>query len=347
MPIAVVIPLYNHENYIGEALRSVLEQTRPVQRIVVIDDGSRDRSVDMVRKFEDNRITLRTQENAGAHVTLNRAVAEAARDCEFIAVLNSDDLFHPERLEKCVGFLESNPSADVVCTALKLIDPSGAVLEDSHPKARWARTVWAAGEDDLCAWLGIANFAKSSSNFVARREAFLTHPFRAYRYVHDYFFAAICALEHKLGVLRDELLYYRTHPSNTIKSDPLEKVTREVLQMNLDLVREIAPRLAGSLQMRRDFAAYLRNLLGNHADFRAEAFVQVLGQLVAQMPTEALDGMVRGMMGAEFPELSEPSSRVLKKQIAEAEKISAMKNEMERSNWLRIGRKLGFLSDSF
>ena len=343
--IAVVIPLYNHEAYVGEALRSVLAQTRPVQRIVVVDDGSRDRSVEAVREFKDDRIALFTQENAGAHVTINRGIAEAARDCDFIAILNSDDSYHPERLEKCIGFLESNPQIDVVCTGLKLIDQSGAELDASSPKARWVNTVWAARRDDLCEWLGIANFAKTSSNFVARREAFVAHPFRAYRYVHDYFFAAVCALEHKLGVIADELLYYRTHPSNTIKSDPLENVTREVLQMNLDLIREIAPRLAQSPEMRRDYTSYLRMLIGNHADFRAEAFVHVIGQLIEQTPPDSLAALVRGMAGAGFPELAEPSSRTLKKQLSEAEEIAALKNEIKRSKWLRIGRKLGFVGN--
>jgi glycosyltransferase involved in cell wall biosynthesis len=345
MAVAVVIPLYNHEAYIGEAIRSVLSQSRPVDRIVIIDDGSRDRSVEVARGFDDKRITLSTQENAGAHVTLNRAIAEAARDCEFIGILNSDDIYLPGRLEKCVGFLERNPGIDVVASALQLIDQSGAVLDDSNPKARWARTVWGARRDDLCEWLGIANFAKSSSNFVGRRQVFLDHPFRDYRYVHDYFFVVLCALEQRLGIVEEELLLYRTHPSNTIKSDPLEKVTREVLRMNLDLLRELAPRLAESPGMRGRCTAYLRTLMGNHADFRAEVFLHVVAQLIAGVPSEALDGSVGEMTGTKFPELAAPSNRALRKQLAESGQTAAMKNELSRSKWLRLGRKLGLLGD--
>src|SRR5438067_1085737 len=99
MPIAVVIPLYNHERYIVEALRSVLAQTRPVNRIVIVDDGSTDGSVEVVRREfrDDARIQLLTQRNSGAHVALNRGIAEAASDCEFIGILNSDDVYEPSR----------------------------------------------------------------------------------------------------------------------------------------------------------------------------------------------------------------------------------------------------------
>ena len=115
MSVAVVIPLFNHERFIVTSIESVLGQTRPVDKIVVVDDGSTDGSVEAVRKIGDPRIALFTQQNAGAHSALNRAILEA-RDCEFIAILNSDDVYHPQRIEKCVAFLEANSPVDVVCT---------------------------------------------------------------------------------------------------------------------------------------------------------------------------------------------------------------------------------------
>src|ERR1044072_6676332 len=101
MTIAVVIPLYNHERYIADTLRSVLAQTRPAEKIVIVDDGSTDGSAAVVqREFTDARIVLIQQKNAGAHAAINRGIKEAT-DCEFIAILNSDDLFDPRRLAYC------------------------------------------------------------------------------------------------------------------------------------------------------------------------------------------------------------------------------------------------------
>src|SRR5581483_5311539 len=239
MAIAVVIPLYNHERFIAEALRSVLAQTRRVDKIVVVDDGSSDASVEEVRKFDDNRIELITQENAGAHAALNHGIAIAAEQCEFITILNSDDVYGPKRIEKCGSFLEQNPGVEIVCTRLRMIDENGAFLDVNDPKARWIERLWNARREHPVEWLGIANFAKTSSNFVARARFLRAHPFRAYRYVHDYFLVLLAALENKLGVIDEELLRYRAHPTNTIKSGPLENVTRELLVMNIDLLRDL------------------------------------------------------------------------------------------------------------
>src|SRR6186997_1536327 len=100
--VAVVIPCYNHARYVGEALESVLAQTRSPDRVIVIDDGSKDDSMQVLRAFEERGVEVRTRENQGAHATINELVQLAAQDCEFIAILNSDDRYLPERLEKCL-----------------------------------------------------------------------------------------------------------------------------------------------------------------------------------------------------------------------------------------------------
>lgn len=340
MAIAVVIPLFNHERFIGEALRSVLAQTRPVDRIVIVDDGSTDRSVEKAREFSDPRISIFTQENAGAHAALNRGIAEAARDCGILAILNSDDVFEPARIERCAGFLEKNPALDVVCTRLKMIDAESRALAADDPKARWLAALWSARSPQPAEWLGIANFAKTSSNFVARGSYFLAHPFRPYRYVHDYFFAVIAALDGKLGVLDEELLRYRTHPSNTIKSGPAENVTREVLQMNLDLLRALAPQLAASEKLRAAYTGYFRALAQNHADFRAEVFLEIIAQILGEMPANALEQRIREHTGARFPELNAPKSAALKEQRAGADYDDLLR-ELAASRWLALGRIFG------
>jgi len=85
--IGCIIPSYNHATYIPDAIRSVLQQTLPPERLVIIDDGSQDNSVDVVRAFNDPRIHLVEQKNQGAHVALTRGI-ELSKDCDFISVLN-------------------------------------------------------------------------------------------------------------------------------------------------------------------------------------------------------------------------------------------------------------------
>ena len=116
MKVAVLIPLYNHEKYIGAALASLRAQTRRPDRVIVLDDGSTDRSVlalatyadslppeDEVFRLKGGGIQTRTdlimQSNAGAHATINRLLTMVP-DCDYIAILNSDDCYHPSRIER-------------------------------------------------------------------------------------------------------------------------------------------------------------------------------------------------------------------------------------------------------
>jgi hypothetical protein len=97
MSVTAIIPLYNKERYIERALRSVLAQTRQADRILVVDDGSTDRSAAIVRRFQDPRIELIAQTNRGPGAARNRGISEA--QTEFVAFLDADDCWSAEYLE--------------------------------------------------------------------------------------------------------------------------------------------------------------------------------------------------------------------------------------------------------
>ncbi|MEI8234215.1 MAG: glycosyltransferase [Verrucomicrobiota bacterium] len=336
--VAVVIPSYNHAAYIGSALESVAAQTLAPERVVVVDDGSTDRSLEVIRAFADAhagaRLVLLPQANAGAHVALNRAIAEAG-EADYVAILNSDDLYEPARLERCAAFLDAHPERDAVCTGLRMIDASGALLPPDHPKARRLRTIWADPARDPAEWLGVSNFTKTTSNFFLRTAYARAHPFRDYRYVHDYFFAVAAAVEGRLGVIPEPLLRYRTHTTNTIKVDGTAKVARETVRLNFDLLRELAPRLAASAEVRAAYTRYFRTLSGNAADFRVEVFLALAARLAADRP-EALRGWLDALDPADFPELAAPPCPETRRAMDQAQRD-------KRSRWLALGRFLGFL----
>jgi len=75
--VTVIIPAYNHENFVVEAIASVLSQSLKDFELLVIDDGSTDSTLDRIRTFTDSRITVVEQENQGAAAALNRRLAEA------------------------------------------------------------------------------------------------------------------------------------------------------------------------------------------------------------------------------------------------------------------------------
>ena len=307
--VAAVVPLFNHQRYVAEAIRSLLDQTLPVKRIFIVDDGSTDASLKAVGGFSDSRITVLSQANAGAHAAINRGI-EAARDCEYVTILNSDDFYTPDRVQRCLEFLQSRPEYEMVFTGLDVVDAEGRKLGPAEPRAKWFAAAWAMGGEgiSLVEWLGKANFAGTTSNLFARRDYLLRHPFAAYQYVHDYRSLVSCALAGKLGMLPDPLLCYRVHSDNTITLKP-RLLAREVLRMNIDLLREIAPRLLADASLRSAFAGYQRAAWDNVSSFHAGVFTCLVASLAAEAPTARVEALLSN--AGQMPELEEGANRAL------------------------------------
>ena len=117
----IIMPAYNVGLYIGEAVESVLAQTRDDWALVIVDDGSSDETLKIAQSFSDHRVTVVQQSNAGAGAARNRAAVNA--DTEFLSMLDADDAWAPEYLEKMIGALEAAPDlAFVSCDALAFVD---------------------------------------------------------------------------------------------------------------------------------------------------------------------------------------------------------------------------------
>jgi glycosyltransferase involved in cell wall biosynthesis len=129
--VSVIIPSYNHEKYVAEAIQSVLDQTYQDFEIIITDDGSIDNTVEIIKTFNDSRIKLFCfSENRGATVAINLGIKEAKG--EFIAILNSDDVFVTKKLEKQVKFLDRNPQIGAVFSYAQFIDEDGKDITDSE-----------------------------------------------------------------------------------------------------------------------------------------------------------------------------------------------------------------------
>src|SRR5436190_9629795 len=105
--VSVLIPCYNAEKYIGETLESVLRQTWPSIEVIVVNDGSVDRSAAVVRSFARPNLRLVEQENCGQTATLNVCLAQASGD--FVQYLDADDLIEPEKIERQAIRLTEHP----------------------------------------------------------------------------------------------------------------------------------------------------------------------------------------------------------------------------------------------
>jgi glycosyltransferase involved in cell wall biosynthesis len=124
--VSIVMPAWNRERFIRDAITSVLQQTYPHFELIVIDDGSQDATTAIVREFTDPRVRLIEQANAGAARARNVAVAAAKGS--FIAFLDSDDLWKPDKLARQMPLFERNPALTLVSGRAETIDEHGRSL---------------------------------------------------------------------------------------------------------------------------------------------------------------------------------------------------------------------------
>lgn len=123
--VSVVMPAYNAERYIESAIRSVMAQTFTDWELIVIDDGSKDATVDIAERLaqEDSRIIfLRNEVNMGVAKTRNRGME--LTQGSYVALLDSDDIWHSEKLEKQVA-LARETGADIVYCSYAIVDEHG------------------------------------------------------------------------------------------------------------------------------------------------------------------------------------------------------------------------------
>jgi glycosyltransferase involved in cell wall biosynthesis len=220
--VAVVIPLYNHEKYIEHALKSVVDQSYPVSEIVIVDDGSTDRSFKIAKELlgQKEGVVLKHQKNSGTASALNNAIAAAS--CEWIAVLNSDDIFEVDKIERCLYIAASNPNIEIISGNIDFIDHNGTVVEDGVSRD-WLKRSFAYYQKTMSLPLSILNenfIATSSNTFFKRALWERVGGFRDYRYCNDLDFLIRC-FEYKTFYfdIEHKHLRYRTHSSNTIAED--------------------------------------------------------------------------------------------------------------------------------
>jgi glycosyltransferase involved in cell wall biosynthesis len=118
--------VYNGEPYLGEAVASILAQTYNDFEFIIIDDGSMDKSAEVIRSYNDVRIQLVQQKNQGIPASVNRGIVLSKG--EYIARMDADDISDPLRLERQAQFLDNNPDFIQVGTNAFLIDKDGLLL---------------------------------------------------------------------------------------------------------------------------------------------------------------------------------------------------------------------------
>ena len=247
--ISVVIPAYNHEKYVEETIRSVMAQDYSSIELIVIDDGSKDRTWGIINSLKHEcekrfvHTVFQTQENAGTCITLNRLFSMAKG--EFVYLIASDDAMKPHALSRLHGFLADH--ADYV-----LAVGDNEIIDSESRSAFWDKNRNLVYDDSKAAFLTFADFLQKDTGIPFESEKFgsytslyrtnhipngylirrstLSHipPFTKGAPLEDWYLMLQLAKHGKMKFLPEVLFSYRWHATNTIKqTERVHRFTQE------------------------------------------------------------------------------------------------------------------------
>jgi glycosyltransferase involved in cell wall biosynthesis len=208
--ISVILPVYNGEAFLAEAIDSMLAQTFTDFELLVINDGSTDGSAQIIDAYNDARIRhLKNSQNQGLIYSLNKAVAEARG--VYVARMDADDIAMPQRLEKQLVFLQRHKVA-VVATRVKLIDADGKPLpswEDEWNNVSFQQIKRFLLKDNCLA----------HPTVMGRTELFKAYPYQAnQKYSEDYdLWLRLIAAGYRIEKLEEPLLLHRILPTSATR----------------------------------------------------------------------------------------------------------------------------------
>ncbi|MEN8129860.1 MAG: glycosyltransferase [Pseudomonadota bacterium] len=203
--VCVIIPAYNRVEYIDQTISSVLEQTYSHVDLIVVDDGSTDGTLERIQTYGD-RLTLLTHENCankGQSASLNLGL-KAARG-EYIAVLDSDDYWHPDKLDVQVGYLERNPGIGLLYTNGYAVDSDGNIIYPMYPDDH--------RENNDPNNVLLDCYILLPQNSLVRKSVYnsVGHFEESYRAAQDHDMLIRISENTQFAYLPDRLFYYRVH----------------------------------------------------------------------------------------------------------------------------------------
>lgn len=225
--ISVIIPAYNAESYILETIKSVQKQTFVDLEIIAIDDGSTDRTLEILKGIDDERLRVFSYANSGVAIARNRGIAQARG--EFIAFLDADDLWTPDKLETQLEALSRNSDASVVYSWT-------SYFHEKNKKVYSGNSVLFQGNvhADLLKW----NFLASGSNPLIRREAIeeIGGFDSSFPPCEDWDFYLRLSARYKFAVVPKYQVIYRQSATSATASkfDFIEKQCLAVLERNYE-----------------------------------------------------------------------------------------------------------------
>lgn len=272
--VSVLMPVYNAEQYLAQAIDSILKQTFTDWELILINDGSTDNSEAIITQYEDERIYyIRNASNSGLIKTLNKGIDFCHG--KYIARMDADDVCEPSRLQKQVDFMELHADYVMCGTNATVIDNNG-------------------NETGKIENLSSDNYLKInllfSTPFIHPSVMIRTEILRNNRYdenylhVEDYELWCRLAQLGKVANIEDKLIRYRWHQTNVsvLNSTLQDELKGKVIQRELDIFLDLKPTKEELYYHTLTFNLYK---LGNKADISTNEFDNIskwFSKIIAQ-----------------------------------------------------------------
>jgi glycosyltransferase involved in cell wall biosynthesis len=301
--ISVVMPVYNGEQYLREAVQSVLDQSFSDFEFVIINDASTDNTGEILSEFarQDERIIiLQNQENLGLTGSLNKGIDRARG--EYIARQDADDISLPERFKKQVALLDSNPEVVLVSCNIEKINTEG------KPLGIMKRSC----SDRLVSWyLLFYNRVSGHSQVMFRRKTVnaLGGYSKKYPYCEDYELWCRMAGVGIVKILPEVLIQQRFHPSSVSakkqaeqKQDVLELARSNIKQLSdLDLSLAEVENLSAFWAGHAKLANFLDSSTLRHFNTRLQDILTIFVQKKSPEPgPNSLENELKAAVGRQF-----------------------------------------------
>ena len=244
--VSVILPVYNGEQFVGRAIKSVLNQTYKKVELIVVDDGSTDKSINVVQSYTDSRLKLFTKSNGGPASARNFGIKRSSG--EFIALIDQDDLWYPKKLEEQVKLLnQDNKLGMMYCDALSIYE------DGSGPARKWSELhIPQAGK--VFIELYKDNFILTSSaifrKFIINKIGLMDENMKFFG-VDDYEYWLRIVLNSEIGYVPEILVERRLHKSNLSFRN---KKSQSMMYNNAIEVRKKHNKLYSNIFLKRDLS---------------------------------------------------------------------------------------------
>jgi len=219
--VSVIIPAFNAERTILSTVHSIQQQTISDFELVVINDGSTDKTLEFLDSIDDSRLKVFSYPNGGLPTARNRGISKATG--EFITFIDADDQWTPDKLASQLAALEQHPEAGVAYSWTTYIDENDQFLHTGDPLVY---------EGNVYPKLLIRNFISNGSNMLIRRQ--LVEEVGEFdptlKSAEDWdYYIRLAAISHFRVIPKYQILYRRSSHSMTSKVDVMEKYLLAVI----------------------------------------------------------------------------------------------------------------------